>query len=140
MAESSRRRNHRAAPDAQHLVQEAVLELNSSAPRQARSLVTDSLAGFPRLDDVVLATSELVTNAVQHGDRAVGRGVTLRLLHSTGGVRVEVSNAGAGVLAVGGFPPPDEMTGRGLAIVAEVTSRMGFSTDGGVTAWFEVDA
>jgi anti-sigma regulatory factor (Ser/Thr protein kinase) len=103
-------------------------------------LVADSFAGFPRLDDVVLATSELVTNAVQHGDRAAGRGVTLRLMRSTDGVRVEVSNAGAGAPMVGGFPPAGEMTGRGLAIAAEVTSRMGFSTDGGVTAWFEVDA
>ena len=91
-----------------------------------------------QVDDAELLASELVTNAVVHGEGSV----TVRVWPGARGLRVEVSDRG------GGTPRPQERRnaesegGRGLGIVDELASRWGVAprTIGpGTTVWFEMD-
>jgi two-component sensor histidine kinase len=89
------------------------------------------------LDDALLLTSELVTNAVRHGAGEI----TCRLWPGPDVLRLEVSDASATI--------PREVdrglradSGRGLQIVATVASRWGAVPapgEGGKTVWFEID-
>ena len=90
------------------------------------------------LDDALLLTSELVTNAVRYG--AAGE-ITCRLWPGHEVVRLEVTDASSTV--------PHEVdrglvadSGRGLQIVDTVASRWGAipaQRQGGKTVWFELD-
>ncbi|CAL9359896.1 hypothetical protein SUDANB105_00642 [Streptomyces sp. enrichment culture] len=80
--------------------------------------------------DVVVAVSELVTNAIEHG-----RGdVSLRIRHTDQEIRVEVTDDN---------PEParlcdaaaDHLHGRGLYIVAALTQRQWGVTNEGRTTW-----
>lgn len=79
-------------------------------------------------ENVVLAVSELVTNAVQHGHGAVG----LRVRYVVGELRIEVTD---------GNPEPaelrsagdDDVSGRGLFLVAVFARDWGVSDDGKTT-------
>ncbi|MEV6684216.1 ATP-binding protein [Streptomyces sp. NPDC051130] len=70
--------------------------------------------------------SELVTNALRHSGAPQGRDIGVRLARREGGVRVEVSDAGAVVdLAPQATTACDER-GRGLAIVAALAECWGW--------------
>ena len=112
------------------------LQHTSEASRTARTAIRDMAApaGCGRLDDVLLATSELVTNAVVHTD---GR-VALRAWCELDRWRVEVADGGE-------FDPvrrphePTAVGGWGLHIVAAIASRWGVEqVAGGKCCWFEV--
>ena len=91
----------------------------------------------PQLDDVVLAASELVTNAVVHGE-----GPVVVTVWTVPAIRVEVGDSGPGT------PHPldgrgDDESGRGLRIVGAVASRWGVlpKVPGpGKAVWFELEA
>lgn len=86
------------------------------------------ISGF-LAEDVVLAVSELVTNAVQHGLGGCG----LRMMVTVDELRVEVTDANpapARLRVVGN----DEVSGRGLALVAALADAWGVSADG-MTTW-----
>jgi anti-sigma regulatory factor (Ser/Thr protein kinase) len=88
------------------------------------------------LDDAVLAVSELITNAVLHGDGPV----EVRVSHRPGLLRVEVTDDGRAVPLPRHAGLGDER-GRGLHIVDAVTSRWGVApkrSGRGKTVWFEV--
>jgi anti-sigma regulatory factor (Ser/Thr protein kinase) len=103
--------------------------LDARSPGAARRFVHDALSGHltsARLDDVVLATSELVTNAVLHA----GTPLTVVVdADEDGGayrwVRVSVAD---------GDPDPpvlqpadtEAITGRGLLIVEALCERWGY--------------
>lgn len=110
------------------------IDVDLLAPRHARNLVASAIGEHPRLDDILLATSELVTNVVRHG-----RGVTraeLRLECRDGWVRVGVRQYGTPFERVQrGATDPD---GRGLTIVEAVTDRWGVEVEDGLLVWFEV--
>ncbi|MFG2359886.1 ATP-binding protein [Streptomyces sp. NPDC048521] len=100
-----------------------------AAVRTARRVVGDLLTtwGVPRdvRDDVVLVTSELVTNALVH---AGGERIVCRLHGTAERVRVEVEDQDGGpAVPAAGRPGPDDQHGRGLFLV-EALSR-----DWGVT-------
>jgi anti-sigma regulatory factor (Ser/Thr protein kinase) len=111
------------------------------APARARALCARACSDWhlePLADVCMLLASELVTNAVTHG---------------SGSVELEIRSDGRRlVVAVGqeGHVPelpeprmsaPDAMTGRGLAIVAELATRWGADVDErGTTVWFELAA
>ncbi len=89
------------------------------------------------VESALLLASEVVTNAVIHGDGMVHVAVS-RLNGSA--LRVEVSDAGGGMPLVNG-QRPDAESGRGMAMVELLSSRWG--TDLGVgplgkTVWFEL--
>ena len=105
---------------------------------QARALVCELLSAHEvddHVNDVVLVTSELVTNAVVHGRPPF-------LLAATTGpdrTRVEVRDHSP-VAPAARAAEDDEEHGRGLLIVADVTSRWGVaSIADGKVVWAEID-
>ncbi|WP_328397965.1 ATP-binding protein [Streptomyces sp. NBC_00390] len=75
-----------------------------------------------RLDDLLLCTSELATNALVHGVPP-GRGYRVRMwLHGDGTLRLEVHDSGDGRPAV---REPDEESGRGLLLVTALADKWG---------------
>ncbi|MET8021313.1 ATP-binding protein [Streptomyces decoyicus] len=101
--------------------------------RHMRTITTAFLRkwdmGGPQADYIVLAVSELVTNAVQHGYGEIG----LRVRYAAGELRIEVSD---------GNPKPaerrsaddDDESGRGMFIVDFFSNDWGVSEDG-TTTW-----
>jgi anti-sigma B factor antagonist len=143
------------------------LEADDHAPRRARAAVRETLGSVladQALANVVLMTSELVTNGVVHtssdaaglgGLREVGGGqpgtlaVGLRLTRFADTIRVEVDDPGAGfdpagkMTAAGQVPGPGE-GGRGLFVVDRCATRWGIrrsETDRGprFSVWFELE-
>lgn len=120
----------------------AVLRLgrDPNAAAQARDFLTCRAAqwrldGQLDLDTVVLLASELVTNAILH-TRSL---ITLRLFADADLVRVEVDD-GSSVLPVPGVLDMTAMSGRGLMLVQQMSSRWGVrpAPDQGKTVWFEL--
>ncbi|WP_149264686.1 ATP-binding protein [Actinomadura sp. K4S16] len=86
-------------------------------------------------EDVQLITSELATNAVEHG---AGDRMALVLTGDGERVRVELTDGGGGEPRVRA-PGDDEEGGRGLVIVTAVAERWGVRREGGGTCvWAEV--
>jgi anti-anti-sigma factor len=115
------------------------------SPARARAEVRELLAGRDQTQsgDVVLLTSELVTNAVVHPELTATDGIGLRIFTYEEGIRVEVDDAG------GGFDPravasPGPERGRGLFLVDRFSTRWGteqLDDDRGrrFVVWFELD-
>lgn len=86
------------------------------------------------LDDAQLLTSELVTNAVEHARSEVDLTITLL----PGCLRVEVVDTGPGALRTR-EADPDDVDGRGLAIVEALASNWGTAAlHGSKRVWFEL--
>src|SRR5690606_21685370 len=109
------------------------------ARRFARSILTSwELAHVT--ETVELLVSEVVTNAVGHA-RTGGEMV---LMQKQGALRVEVSDTGGGNVAPR-QARPDDVTGRGMAIVAALATRWGVVDDDqgadrtAKTVWFEIE-
>jgi anti-sigma regulatory factor (Ser/Thr protein kinase) len=109
----------------------------------ARRFVRDMLgAGHPALDDAALCTSELVTNAVVHTRSGRGGRVTVTVAAGAGGVRISVTDDGAG----GRLPyvrrEPFAEDGRGVLIVTALAAAWGAEQgeDGATTSWFAFPA
>lgn len=113
-----------------------VLQRSEECVRYARRAVAEACKGMAR--DVVeiaqLLTSELVTNALQHGAGAI----TIEVSRSPNLLRVSVDDESDGhprrtTAAV------DEIRGRGLMLVEALASRWGvLARDGGKRVWFEL--
>ncbi|MDT0392994.1 SpoIIE family protein phosphatase [Streptomyces sp. DSM 41921] len=110
----------------------------------ARSFVRDTLQGWgfaDIVDDAVVLTSELVTNAVVHA----GTSADVLCLRSDEGVRIEVADhypereiplQGAAVT----MGNPDREGGRGLQLCAALAGRWGVEyTPTHKTVWFQLD-
>ncbi len=113
----------------------------------ARKWLGLMIDGFASVDEVVLACSELVANAIMHSDSGLPGGrFTIRLAISKEFVRVEVLDQGGPWNgrrdSAGGTADPYGdvgQRGRGLAIVAAITSAWGIVGDQeGRTAWCEI--
>ena len=127
----------RSPRSAEALTQQATatLTLTKAAPGEARALVRDWMGAHPRVGDMQLAVSEVITNALRH---TVAAEVELVMTPtSDGGRRISVRYPGDPFSAV---PRHDPMAahGRGLLIVQSVTERWGMMADGRVDVWFEV--
>jgi len=117
------------------------------APRGARRFVRSVLTRWKVSAGIIeraeLLASELVSNAFMYG-----HGSIRVLVASTGGeragfpgaFRVEVCNTGRGHPSVR-HPTPEEVSGRGLQIVEELSGAWGSVTNDGETiVWFEMPA
>jgi Histidine kinase-like ATPase domain len=111
----------------------AILPGTPAAAAIARRLAREVLTGCPRTDDLVLAVSELATNAVIHSASGQGGKFTLRVRTAPRWARVEVTDLGPVE------NPFAARNGWGLAIVADVTDRTGatIQPDGSRIAWAE---
>jgi anti-sigma regulatory factor (Ser/Thr protein kinase) len=104
------------------------------APAAARRAAGDlgNFASNAR-DDLALAVSELVANAVRHAPVVNGGQIRLVLESGPQGVRVEVHDPGNGF-----YPMPDPTQqdgGRGLSIVAAVADRWGIEALDHTVVW-----
>ena len=87
-----------------------------------------------RCEDLALAVSELVTNAIRHG----GEPVTLNVMAAQDGVRIEVTD-GSPELQAPPEPAPLDTGRRGLRLVDAVCRAWGWhAVDGGKCVWCEV--
>ena len=110
------------------------------AGAKARRVIVTWMGDHPRLDDALLAVTELVNNAVIHGGLRDGEHITLAIAAEAHGIRLTVRHVGA-PFKIDPLPQPsrDPEASRGLAIVAQIADRWGVEGDGSeVTAWFEV--
>ncbi|MFG2563095.1 SpoIIE family protein phosphatase [Streptomyces sp. NPDC048496] len=110
----------------------------------ARAFVRDTLQGWGYtdiVDDAVVLTSELVTNAVVHA----GTAADVLCLRTADGVRVEVSDhypeREIPLQSTGlDFGSPDREGGRGLLLCAALASRWGVEyTPAHKQVWFQLD-
>lgn len=110
------------------------------APSHARAWLSARVPNLPPTvcEDALLITSELVTNAVQHGTPDV----VLRLIVDDARLRIEVSDGNATMPTVPAAEPAiDRPTGRGLLIVAATASDWGVERTGdrvGKVVWAEI--
>lgn len=104
---------------------------------QARRFVAHTLRHHPQRETAVLLTSEFVTNGIVHGSGAV----TVVVLETRDGIRVEVSDAGSATRPRLRMSADDDENGRGLLLVDCLASRWDHVRgDAGLTAWFELEA
>jgi len=111
------------------------LPADITAPALARHEVRAALLGFGlaerQLDDVLLATSELVTNAFEHGERPQ----RLELEYAGGQLMLRVHDTGR-LLPELRAPSPAEARSRGLVLVQALSLDWGFERcPGGKFVW-----
>jgi anti-sigma regulatory factor (Ser/Thr protein kinase) len=114
------------------------LPRHPSAPARARLAVRRELAADldpDRLDRLQFVVSELVTNAVVHGEQAIHVTVHADADRVTG----EVVDGGSGLEAELGEDPAGRLEGPGYLIVEALAPRWGVH-DGSTQVWFELDA
>ena len=103
---------------------------------EARTRVCAAIApefGANEVERLKLLVSEVVTNAVRHGD-----GSEPVELHATWNseVRIEVSDHGDGFTPTPRIGALDEPGGFGLYLIGRLADRWGVETDTGTTVWF----
>ena len=104
------------------------------ARREARVRLAPWGVGDEVLEAALLVISELVTNAVRHGNAPV----SMRLLRDVGTVVIEVADSDRRRPRRRAATPEDE-SGRGMAIVDALVSRWGVRpTAGGKALWAEL--
>jgi anti-sigma regulatory factor (Ser/Thr protein kinase) len=111
------------------------LESTVRAPSDARRFATEILQRWgvgPKVtDDLVLMTSELVTNAVDHGAPPVA----LHLASTSSEVLLEVEDGGSRLPRLM-HPGPTEPRGRGVSLVSSVATSWGTRrTSEGKVVW-----
>ena len=104
-----------------------------------RQRLTSVLAALPqaRRDDALLAASEVVTNAVLHGDGPV----VCRVWVGATTLRVEVADDGEAVPRISGVRAEADEGGWGLRIVDVLATSWGVAPNRpglGKTVWFEM--
>lgn len=110
--------------------------------RLARRLARRALSAYPWWrDDAVLIVSELVTNAILHGTPDAGGEddlwLAVRIAVGPAECRVEVTDPKRETLLLpsAASVPCDAESGRGLEIVAKLSSAMGHSVGERSTVW-----
>jgi anti-sigma regulatory factor (Ser/Thr protein kinase) len=108
---------------------------------EARRFVRETARSVQRgvLDDAVLLTSELVTNAVRHADLAAEDAIEVTVALDTRVLRIAVRDRGPGFDPEAARPRSDE-GGWGLDLTRRLSSRWSVDRADHVTeVWFEID-
>lgn len=107
-----------------------------------RRYLAGLLGGSPATDDVLVCVSELATNAMRHSRSADPGGTfTVHAHRRPGRWRIGVSDKGGAWLARPQAGDADQLTSRGLAIVAALSARVKIEPYGaaGRLVWFEIE-
>lgn len=119
-------------------VAEHALDPEPLAARAARRAVVElvgDVLGADELDGLLLATSELVTNAVEHGAPPI----ELVVERGPDRVRIIVKD-GSPMRPRRGSPTVTDVRGRGMTIVERLANRWGVEElTAGKAVWVEVD-
>jgi len=118
------------------------LEPGAHAPADARRQLQARLPGIltPSLiDDVLLLTTELVTNSVRHSPAAAEGTVHVAVMLAPERIRVEVSDPGGGFAHVPRHPGTLSEGGRGLFLVEALSDRWGMGDGDRTAVWFELE-
>jgi anti-sigma regulatory factor (Ser/Thr protein kinase) len=118
------------------------LEPDPHAPAEARRRLCAALpAGLPQelLDDILLLTTELVTNSVRHAPTVPAGSVDVSVCYLPTAIRVEVADDGAGFSHVPQRPGRLAEGGRGLFLVEVLADRWGMADADNTTVWYELD-
>jgi|tagenome__1003787_1003787.scaffolds.fasta_scaffold20316456_2 anti-sigma regulatory factor (Ser/Thr protein kinase) len=121
---------------------EVRLEYEPEAVATAREAVRHRLGGSlsrDRVDEAVLITDELVTNAIRHASPERDGRIGLRFDITPTTVRIVVTDGSARFEWTGRDRPGDLAGGFGLVLVDEIADRWGLSLDGKKAVWFELD-
>jgi anti-sigma regulatory factor (Ser/Thr protein kinase) len=118
------------------------LPVTATAPATARHtaarLFGDVVSG-DRLDEIVLAVSELVTNAVRHAGMLPNDEIAITFEFDGERVHVEVEDAGAGFSRSDAMPSGRRSEGgHGLELVQAMTDRWGVDRGPPNRVWFDV--
>ncbi len=109
------------------------------APGEARAQLRSTLTEWnllPCLDDALLVTSELVTNAARHGKGEV----KLHIRATDGLVRIEVEDSSTQQVPERRNPSDTSPGGRGLILVDALSERWGWENGTKTkTVWAELD-
>jgi len=92
---------------------------------RARLFVGDVLDGCPAVDDAILLTSELVTNAIAHTASGKGGKVVVTVYRADARVRVEVRDDGSDQAPVVHPVGKARESGFGLELVELIADRWG---------------
>ncbi len=115
-----------------------VISFSSSAPSIARSFIEETLLRHHLegpLERAQLLTSEAVTNSVIHARSPS----TLRIQLVGDTVRITVTDAGFGRLAIRGIADHGTSGGRGLFIIDQLSLRWGTNqSESGTEVWFDL--
>lgn len=118
------------------------LEPGAHAPADARRELEARLPGGlpPSLvDDVLLLTTELVTNSVRHSPAAGEGSVDVSVVLGRDRIRVEVSDPGTGFAHVPQHPGTLSEGGRGLFLIDVIADRWGLGEADRTRVWYELD-
>ncbi|MBO3752687.1 ATP-binding protein [Streptosporangiaceae bacterium NEAU-GS5] len=111
------------------------------AVRNARTWVKETASRWgvtAREEDIVLTTSELVTNAIRHAED--GGSVTLLMMYAADVLRLEVRDQDPLNMPLVQAPEPTETNGWGLLVVGQCAERWGVRvSESGKTVWAEFD-
>jgi anti-sigma regulatory factor (Ser/Thr protein kinase) len=123
-----------AAWESDETIHEFDIPSDVYAPGTGRNLVRSVAEDFPRIDDLLLALSELTANALNHGGgpRRIAAAV------SRAAIAIEITDAEPEalptVLPLGGIG----VSGRGMAIVNAISDHWGVTTHSATkTVWCE---
>jgi anti-sigma regulatory factor (Ser/Thr protein kinase) len=117
------------------------LEPGAHAPAQARRELAARLrGGLPQslVDDVLLLTTELVTNSVRHAPETATGSIDVSVVYRPSTIRVEVTDPGEGFAHVRQRPGALSEGGRGLFLVEALADRWGKREGGNTTVWYEL--
>jgi anti-sigma regulatory factor (Ser/Thr protein kinase) len=111
------------------------------AAARARASLLALNSALERFRDVVkLLLTELVTNSVRHGGGGSGEPIEIELSSSPKGVRVQVTDSGAGFDGrPARRPDPEGEGGYGLFLVEQLADRWGVVSGPPARVWFEID-
>lgn len=107
--------------------------------REARAFVAKALGELhPQLDNAVLLTSELVTNAVMHSSsRCAGGSVSILIMESADGLQIAVADEGSELSSPVVRGDVYASDGHGLFLVQTLADQWGYlRDDNGTTVWF----
>jgi serine/threonine-protein kinase RsbW len=118
------------------------LPYSTGAARDAREHARDFLAGrltAHRTADCLLMLSEVVANAVRHGEPEVDGRIGLRLESEDDVVRAVVTDSAPEFTFDRYMFERANLDHMGLSMVDTLANRWGSSLDGKKAVWFEVD-